>query len=147
MADVVRLQLAVGEIPNLHTSDQDNTTGYNRTMRKRGFLSQPACWEYLLILLNNRETSFGLFVFLSFPSIRTMGIIISLTKTLPIIIAGLVLRAQELRQSQFFSHWVERCVTSESIVLHSYLDHLVPAAGHYNGVAAVWGEPHTGHPL
>lgn len=32
-------------------------------------------------------------------------------KTLPIIIAGLVLRAQELRQKvkSFFSHWVKRC--------------------------------------
>ena len=29
----------------------------------------------------------------------------------------------------------------------AYLDHLIPAAGHDDGVAAVGGETHAGHPL
>ena len=31
--------------------------------------------------------------------------------------------------------------------MRTYLDHLVPATGHNDGVAAVGGEAHAGHPL
>lgn len=37
--------------------------------------------------------------------------------------------------------------TEINYVYKSHLDHFVPAAGHNDGVAAVGGEAHTGHPF